>query len=149
MPSWKVTRSASLVNKTSIFGIMGGLYNRKIAGRSSMNRVTSRLEIPASAAAGYKYMKMHNLLSRNPLGSGGVGRMFTAWPRGSGLGSHSTVKSAGVKPQLYGVAGNDCLPPLARCTVGAVLPLLPCCAAQSAGCESDVPGSPFGHCAEV
>jgi hypothetical protein len=100
MPSWKVTRSASLVNKTSIFGIMGGLYNRKISGRSSMNRVTSRLEIPASAKEGYQYMKMHNILSKNPLGSGGVGRMFHLRAGGSrrtssynsqnNLGSHDT-----------------------------------------------------------
>ena len=121
MPSWKVTRSASLVNKTSIFGIMGGLYNRKISGRSSMNRVTSRLEIPPSAAAGYKYMKLHNLLSRNPQGSGGVGRMFTAWPRGSGLGSHSATAAApssgslessvtdvGVDGPVLSIPGNIC-----------------------------------------
>jgi hypothetical protein len=87
MPSRKVTMRASMSNQITHFGIMGGLYNRKISGRSSMNRVTSRLEIPASAKEGYQYMKMHNLLSRNPLGSGGVGRMFTVRPRGSGLGS--------------------------------------------------------------
>ena len=77
MPHSKSARmKASIVNKTSTFGIMGGLFNRKISGRSSMNRVTSRLEIPASAKEGYQYMLMHNLLSRNPLGSGGVGKMF-------------------------------------------------------------------------
>jgi len=76
MPSRKVSMRSSLTNKTSIFGIMGGLYNRKISGRSSMNRVTSRLVIPASAKEGYQYMKMHNILSRNPLGSGGIGKMF-------------------------------------------------------------------------
>ena len=59
-----------------------------------MNRVTSRLEIPASAKEGYQYMKMHNLLSRNPLGSGGVGRMFTVRPRGSGLGSSGLGSSS-------------------------------------------------------
>ena len=88
MPSKKVTMRASMSNQTTHFGIMGGLFNRKISGRSSLNRVTSRLEIPASAKKGYQYMKMHNLLSRNPLGSGGVGRMFNIRPRGSGLGSH-------------------------------------------------------------
>ena len=30
---------------------------------------------------------MHNILSKNPLGSGGVGRMFTVRPRGTGLRS--------------------------------------------------------------
>ena len=96
MPSRKVTMRASMSNQISHFGIMGGLYNRKISGRSSMNRVTSRLEIPAGAASGLRYMKMHNLLSRNPLGSGGVGRMFNNRPRGSGLGSRSTTSDKSV-----------------------------------------------------
>ena len=87
MPSKKVTMRASMSNQISHFGIMGGLYNRKISGRSSMNRVTSRLEIPAGAKEGFQYMKMHNLLSKNPAGSGGIGRMFNMRARGSGLGS--------------------------------------------------------------
>jgi hypothetical protein len=81
---------ASITNKTSIFGIMGGLSTSKISGRSSMNRVTSRLVIPAGEKEGYQYMKMHNLLSRNPLGSGGVGRMFRLRAGGSSLGSIMT-----------------------------------------------------------
>jgi hypothetical protein len=100
MPSKKVSMRSSLTNKTSIFGIMGGLYTRKISGRSSMNRVTSRLEIPASAKEGYQYMKIHNLLSRNPLGSGGVGKMFRLRAGGSsGLGKSSLGKSSGEKEQ--------------------------------------------------
>ena len=90
MPSRKVTMRASMSNQITHFGIMGGLYNRKISGRSSMNRVTSRLEIPASAKEGYQYMKMHNILSRNPLGSGGVGKMFRLRASGSSLGSRRT-----------------------------------------------------------
>lgn len=84
MPSKKVSMTASMSNQTSHFGIMGGIHNRKISSRSSLNRVTSRLTIPAGAVAGLRYMKMKNLLSRNPVGSGGVGRMFTVRPRGSG-----------------------------------------------------------------
>ena len=88
MPSRRVAMRSSMTNQITHFGIMGGLYNRKISGRSSMNRVTSRLEIPASAKEGYQYMKMHNLLSRNPLGSGGVGKMFRLRAGGSSLGNH-------------------------------------------------------------
>tara|TARA_B100000683_G_scaffold45431_1_gene41992 strand:- start:5295 stop:7013 length:1719 start_codon:yes stop_codon:yes gene_type:complete len=92
-------------NQTTHFGIMGGLFNRKISGRSSMNRVTSRLEIPASAKEGYQYMKMHNLLSKNPLGSGGVGRMFTVRPRGTGLRSIKNTNTNNIsiigKEQYY------------------------------------------------
>lgn len=74
MPSRKVAMRNSMSNQTTHFGIMGGLYNRKISGRSSTNRVTSRLTIPPGAAAGLSYMKMHNLLSKNPQ-TGGVGKV--------------------------------------------------------------------------
>lgn len=95
MPSKKVSMKASLVNRTSVHGIMGGLYNRKISGRSSNNRTTSRLIIPRGAAAGLAYMQTHNLLSRNPLGSGGVGRMFRLQAGGCCLGNHlGSVKTA-------------------------------------------------------
>jgi hypothetical protein len=116
--SRKVSMRASITNKTSIFGIMGGLYNRKISGRSSMNRVTSRLEIPAGAKEGYQYMKMHNLLSRNPLGSGGVGKMFRLRAGGSSLGSRRTAtensennlgeqQEANLPPAEEGTCGPD------------------------------------------
>ena len=85
MPSKKVTMRASMSNQITHFGIMGGLYNSKISGRTRLNRVTSRLLIPAGADAGLRYMKSHNLLSRNPLGSGGVGKMFRLRSGGSSL----------------------------------------------------------------
>jgi hypothetical protein len=87
MPSKKVSMKASLVNKTSVYGIMGGLHHKKNSGISSNNRTTSRLVIPTGASAGLAYMRTHNLLSRNPLGSGGVGRMFRLRAGGSSLGS--------------------------------------------------------------
>jgi len=71
---------SSLVNRISVFGIMGGLQTRRLSGSKSMNRVTSRLVIPQSAADGLQYMRMHNLLSRNPQGTGGVGPMNKVKP---------------------------------------------------------------------
>ena len=117
MPSKKVSMRASMANKISHFGIMGGLYNRKISGRSSTNRATSRLTIPAGADAGLRYMKMYNLLSRNPLGSGGVGRMFTIRPSGSGLGNHlgNHLGSSSGDKQKYCQAGTF-LAPSGVCT---------------------------------
>ena len=89
---------------------MGGLYNRKISGRSSMNRVTSRLEIPASAKEGYQYMKMHNLLSRNPLGSGGVGKMFRLRAGGSSLGSSQAEPARSIaSADTCAQRGNICV----------------------------------------
>jgi hypothetical protein len=74
MPSKKVSMKASLVNRTSILGIMGGLAKGRTSGASG-NRATNKLVIPRGAAAGLAYMRAHGILSRNPLGSGGVGRM--------------------------------------------------------------------------
>ena len=121
MPSKKVSMRASMANQTSHFGIMGGLYNRKISGRSSTNRATSRLTIPAGADAGLRYMKMHNLLSRNPVGSGGVGRMFTVRPRGSGGSGGSYSR------KLWSTTPTDNLgeptqPPAAQCNYASWCP---------------------------
>jgi len=71
---------------------MGGLYNRKVSGRSSTNRVTSRLTIPTGAKAGLQYMKMHNLLSKNPQGSGGVGKVVKSKPCNCGTLGKPEVK---------------------------------------------------------
>ena len=131
MPSKKVSMSASMSNQTSHFGIMGGLYNRKISGRSSQNRVTSRLVIPVGADAGLIYMKMKNLLSRNPLGSGGVGRMFNIKPRGSGLKNHlgdsleKNVNNVQDINDTYEVSSNHCVP---NPTCSALAEECNCCA---------------------
>jgi len=114
---------ASITNKTSIFGIMGGLYNRKISGRSSMNRVTSRLVIPAGAKEGYQYMKMHNLLSRNPLGSGGVGKMFRLRAGGSiRTSSENSENNLGAPLKCQSQLGGDCTStmPAAGCCTGTM-----------------------------
>ena len=141
--SRKVSMRASITNKTSIFGIMGGLYNRKISGRSSMNRVTSRLEIPASAKEGYQYMKIYNLLSRNPLGSGGVGKMFRLRAGGSSLGSIRTSSENSennLGAPLKSCFGEDC-PYLHWCT-----PDHPCdsgyvCSENNSVCPRDDAGA--------
>ena len=121
--SRKVSMRASITNKTSIFGIMGGLYNRKISGRSSMNRVTSRLVIPAGAKEGYQYMKMHNLLSRNPLGTGGVGKMFRLRAGGSiRTSSENSENNLGAPLKCQSQLGGDCTStmPAAGCCTGTM-----------------------------
>jgi len=47
---------------------------------ASSNRATNRLVIPCGAASGFAYMKMHGILSRNPLGSGGIGKVVKSKP---------------------------------------------------------------------
>ena len=78
MPSWRVSRKASLSNQITHFGIMGGLSNSRVATHT--NRATNTLRIPKPAAAGLQFMRMHNLLSKNPQGSGGVGKMVKNSP---------------------------------------------------------------------
>ena len=93
---------SSITNRTSVFGIMGGLVNRRLSGNSSMNRATSRLVIPPSAAKGLQYMRMHNLLSRNPQGSGGIGTMNKVKP--CNCTSHN-VRDSSPKKQVESLDG--------------------------------------------
>jgi 6-phosphogluconolactonase (cycloisomerase 2 family) len=78
MPSRKVSMKNSLANRTSVLGIMGGLAKHRTG--ASGNRSTNKLTIPQSAAAGLTYMKMNGILSRNPQGSGGVGKTVKSLP---------------------------------------------------------------------
>ena len=79
MPSRKVSMRASMANQTSILGIMGGLAKGRTSGASG-NRATNKLVIPRGAAKGLAYMQLHGILSRNPLGSGGVGKVVKSKP---------------------------------------------------------------------
>ena len=73
---------ASITNRTTIFGIMGGVAPRsRIAANQSAirNKARNHQTIPLTPAAGLRYMQGDNpmgryMLSRNPQCSGGVGR---------------------------------------------------------------------------
>jgi len=73
---------ASISNRTTIFGIMGGTAPRsRIAANQSAirNRASNQQSIPLNPVAGLAYMQGDNpmgryMLSRNPQCSGGVGR---------------------------------------------------------------------------
>ena len=76
----KARHTASITNRTSIFGIMGGTIqsgNYRNSIRSATYRATTLNKIPPKPTPGKEYMLAHNLLSRNPQCSGGVGRMHT------------------------------------------------------------------------
>lgn len=95
--SWKTNSRRSIANRTSILGIMGGLANRRAPSGVSNNRATNKLVIPRSAAQGIAYMKMNNILSRNPV-SGGVGKVVKSKSCGScGIKQqqHSTQQTPG------------------------------------------------------
>lgn len=82
----KAARNAALItNNTNNFGIMGGLaplLGKPTAAKSYLQlRAATKLVIPASPQAGYAYMKQKNLLSVNPLASGGVGRKVLLYSR--------------------------------------------------------------------
>lgn len=90
----------SLQNKISTYGIMGGLAPK--VGRPKYmtdyinKRSTGTLEIPLKPIEGLLYMEGQNplrkyLLSKNPAGSGGVGKMMPNM-RCCGLGTRSTLR---------------------------------------------------------
>ena len=70
--------AASISNNTEIYGIMGGLaplQGTPMAHRAIVEtRAQTQQVIPLSPVAGLAYMQKNNLLSKNPLTSGGVGR---------------------------------------------------------------------------
>ena len=56
---------------------MGGLapkVGKPVSWNSQLNKATNYLEIPLKPIPGLAYMKEHDMLSKNPAGSGGVGR---------------------------------------------------------------------------
>jgi hypothetical protein len=73
---------ASISNRTTIYGIMGGIAPRSriAANQSAMrNKARNQQTIPLKPIPGLAYMKGDNpmgryMLSRNPQCSGGVGR---------------------------------------------------------------------------
>ena len=81
--SKKARYVASITNRTTIFGIMGGLSNSVgvlAANQSAIrNKASNQQVIPLKPVPGLNYMKGNNpmgriMLSRNPQCSGGVGR---------------------------------------------------------------------------
>jgi hypothetical protein len=79
--SKKARNTPSISNKTSIFGIMGGLAPRTGNMSSGVYRhilIKGGRGLPQlygkTPEQQQLYMKQNNLLSRNPLTSGGVGK---------------------------------------------------------------------------
>ena len=70
----KGKNNASRSNQTTHFGIMGGLGPTGGAHAVYLNRANNLQKIPAMPEPGLEYMRTKNILSKNPTGSGGVGR---------------------------------------------------------------------------
>tara|TARA_B110000037_G_scaffold18787_1_gene19702 strand:+ start:7688 stop:7966 length:279 start_codon:yes stop_codon:yes gene_type:complete len=78
--SKRARHTPSISNQTSIFGIMGGLAPRTGNMNSGIYRhilIKAGRGLPQlygkTPGQQQQYLKQHNLLSRNPLTSGGVG----------------------------------------------------------------------------
>lgn len=73
----KVSSSSSMTNQTSHYGIMGGLApSTNVAQgvkRFRLRRARNQQTIPLMPVPGLQYMQQHDILSKNPAGSGGVG----------------------------------------------------------------------------
>ena len=66
----------SLANRTNVFGIMGGLSTVTEGVKTYMyNRARNFQDLSTDPDTAYQEMLARNILSRNPQGSGGVGRM--------------------------------------------------------------------------
>ena len=73
MPNYKRYKS-SITNNTRVFSIMNGLAPHSYSQRGN-SRATKKLVIPADPKEGLEYMEKHDILSKNPACSGGVGRV--------------------------------------------------------------------------
>ena len=76
--SKRARNTPSISNSTKIYGIMGvtvSLTGRRYSVVHHIKRKATNLNpIPPGPTAGFDYMFKNQLLSRNPLCSGGVGR---------------------------------------------------------------------------
>ena len=73
---------SSITNNTKIYGVMGGTGPKigklaLLSGNCLSTRYPSCNKIPLTPVAGLEYMRANNLLSVNPLASGGVGKRTT------------------------------------------------------------------------
>ena len=128
----KARHTASITNRTSIFGIMGGTIqsgNYRNSIRSAIYRATTLNKIPPRPTPGKEYMLAHNLLSINPQCSGGVGRMHTH-PGACGpcdCGALRIEIPSAPANYTFCTGGKDCSSPVKHCKTSSNYP---CC------CES-------------
>lgn len=70
---------SSITNRTDVLGSMSGTPSTVGRSRSISNAIRSRASgarfIPTGADAARAYLLANNLLTTNPVGSGGVGRV--------------------------------------------------------------------------
>lgn len=73
----KGKNNSSRMNQVTHFGIMGGLAPSTNISQGTrmfrLKRARNQQVIPLGAGPGLEYMREQNILSKNPLGSGGVG----------------------------------------------------------------------------
>lgn len=88
MTGSKIARNqSSLVNQTSIYGIMGGLAPTRNA-RASIIRIrlikgrSNLAGMPTRPVPGLEYLRANDMLSVNPQGSGGVGKRVLLYTTG-------------------------------------------------------------------
>jgi len=109
----KVSSSSSMTNQTCHFGIMGGLAPSvglpAGVGMFRLRRARNKQPIPTGCIPGLEYMKEHDILSKNPAGSGGIGLTKvlvdrSMGPCNCGAGKGANIPVAGDEELL---GGND------------------------------------------
>ena len=84
----RAKNNSSRANQTSHYAVMGGIAPQRGVRRFMLRRARNKQTIPALPKPGLEYMRDHDILSRNPVGSGGIGRMKNIVDLSVGVAGH-------------------------------------------------------------
>lgn len=106
----KAKNNSSRANQTSHYAVMGGIAPQRGVRRFMLRRARNRQTIPALPKPGLQYMRDHDILSRNPVGSGGIGRIKNIVDLSVGVAGHGGDfgASGGVGPEDRGNLKRTC-----------------------------------------
>ena len=153
--SGKARNNASRSNQTTHFGIMGGLGPSVGSGQQFMLRRARNIQrIPPGAVEGKEYMIDHDILSKNPAGSGKIGRSALLVQRVQGpcncLGAPSTLGYANSLSASAGLAASAGAPSTLGGTDSLSASAVAPCQARLPGCHTTTdPADPTYQASET
>ena len=104
----RAKNNASRANQASHYAVMGGIAPQRGVRRFMLRRARNRQTIPALPKPGLQYMRDHDILSRNPVGSGGIGRMKNIVDLSIGVSGHGGDFGASGGDWDKGPSARDC-----------------------------------------
>ena len=123
----KVSSISSMTNQTCHFGIMGGLAPSvglpAGARMFRLRRAKNKQPMPTGCIPGLEYMKEHDILSKNPAGSGGIGLTKVLVDRSMGpcncSGGGGAGGVAGLGSEVLDLGDGDPCSALSSCSTCA------------------------------